>query len=142
MRSLRTVLVIAASLSLCVAAFGCGRPPPGNLLDFPAAAMELELASLDPVTNIWESAPWSGAIWLPFPAQTQVRVEHGLGRIPRAVEVYLGFQEMPLGNVPPMRDTPPALASGDLARIVEVTPTTVTVWNDTGGDYFARIVLH
>jgi len=35
----------------------------------------------------------------------------------------------------------PSQAAGDLARLVSVTPDHVTVWNDTNGSYFARIVV-
>jgi hypothetical protein len=70
--------------------------------------------------------------WLPYPPRGQVQVEHSLGRVPTTVFVYLSF--MPTG-------VSPALAAGDLARVVEVDASTVTVWNDTNGSYFARVVV-
>jgi hypothetical protein len=133
------LLALAATMSLCAAGTGCGRAPPGTLFDFPTDAPELALASFDPLSGVWESAPWTGASWLPFPGQVQVRVAHSLGRIPRVVMVYLTFREVPLGGD---LDAPPALAAGDLARVIEVTDTTITVWNDTNGDYFARVVAY
>lgn len=134
-----SALLALAAASLLAAGTACGRPPPGMLFDFPADAPELAQASFDPITNVWESAPWTGASWLPFPGQVQIRIAHNLGRVPRVVLVYLGFREVPLGEA---TETPPAQAAGDLARIVEVTSTTVTVWNDTDGDYFARVVVY
>ncbi len=137
--SLPLAFVLAATLSVSVAGTGCGRPPPGMLFDFPADAPELAQASFDPVSGVWESAPWEGASWLPFPGQVQLRVAHGLGRVPRVVLVYLTFREVPLGGDV---EAPPALAAGDLARVIEVTDTTITVWNDTNGNYFARVVAY
>lgn len=129
-RSMRSVLVVVV-LSLSLVA-GCGRPPPGGLIDFPVGAPELAMASVDPLTNTWESMPWTGTPWLPYGPRAQLRVFHGLGRVPRSVHVYLAFDEL---------GSDPAMAAGDLGRVLEVTDTTVTVWNDTSGSYFARIVV-
>jgi hypothetical protein len=52
--------------------------------------------------------------------------------VPTSVFVYLSFVQT---------GTSPALAAGDLARVVDVDASTVTVWNDTNGSYFARVVV-
>lgn len=122
-------LVLLALASLALA---CGRPPPGTLIELDPSDPELAMASVDPVTGAWESMPWTGMEWLPFGPRVQLRVTHGLGRVPRSVHVYLAFDEL---------GSDPAAAAGDLARVIEVTDTTVTVWNDTNATYFARIVV-
>ncbi len=111
---------------------GCGLPT-GDLIVYPADAPELAQASVS-AEGVWESAPWSApdALWLPYPPQATVQVEHGLGRVPRSVDVYLSFD--PMGSEP-------APAAGDLARVIAVDETTVSVRNDTNARLFARIVL-
>jgi hypothetical protein len=127
MRHVPSVLfLLAAALP------ACGRPAPGTLRTYAADAPELAMASIDPVSGTWESVPWTGADWLPYGPRAQLQVTHGLGRLPRTVQVYLAFDEL---------GSDPASAAGDLARVIEVTDTTVTVWNDTNGVYFARIVV-
>lgn len=137
-------LALAAGLSIFLAGSGCGRPPPGMVTRYEAGSPELAMSSFDPLTNVWQSAPWEGAAWIPYPGRATIQVSHTLGRVPRQVLVYLAFQEIPFdaGPGPGEGDTPPALAAGDLARVVDVTATTVTVWNDTNGAFFARIVLY
>lgn len=122
---------VLAPLVLLAALPGCGLPS-GDLVVYTADSPELARASVSP-EGVWESVPWSAqdAPWLPFPPRITVELEHTLGREPRAVLVYLAFDP---------EATAPALAAGDLARIVEVTDTTVTVQNDTSGSYFFRVV--
>jgi hypothetical protein len=112
----------------------CGRPAPGGVVIFTASSPELAMASIDPETGSWESAPWSPADtgWIPYPPRGQVQLEHRLGREPRTVLVYLSFDRA---------GTSPALAAGDLARVIDVDESTITIWNDTNGSYFARVVL-
>lgn len=110
----------------------CGLPT-GDTVFYPSDAPELANASESP-EGVWESAPWSSptSVWLPYPAQITLEVEHGLGRVPRHVEVYISFEEDGRNA---------GVASGDLARIVAVDETTVTVRNGTNAQLFARIVL-
>jgi hypothetical protein len=114
----------------------CGRPAPGSVVVFMASSPELAMASVDPETGSWQSAPWAdeaGMVqWLPYPPRGQIQVEHGLGRVPTSVFVYLSFMRS---------GATPALAAGDLARVVDVDASTVTVWNDTNGSFFARVVV-
>ncbi|MFN9809806.1 MAG: hypothetical protein ACK6CU_09255 [Deltaproteobacteria bacterium] len=119
-----------------IALGACGRPAPGGVVVFTAASPELAMAGIDPESGTWQSAPWAdcaGVVrWLPYPPRGQIQLEHSLGRVPTTVFVYLSF--MPTG-------VSPALAAGDLARVVEVDASPVTVWNDTNGSYFARVVV-
>jgi hypothetical protein len=123
---------VPSLLFLLAALPACGRPAPGALRTYTADAPELAMASIDPASGAWESMPWTGTDWLPYGPRAQLQVTHGLGRLPRTVLVYLAFDEL---------GSDPACAAGDLARVIEVTDTTVTVWNDTNGIYFARIVV-
>jgi hypothetical protein len=130
----RTLALVALSTLLVLVAPACGRPAPGGVVVFTASAPELAMASVDPESGSWESAPWApGATgWLPYPPRGQIQLEHALGRAPRVVLVYISFERS---------GTTPALAAGDLARVVDVDESTVTIWNDTNGSYFARVVL-
>lgn len=89
-------------------------------------------AGLDATGEVWQSVAWRGD-WHRYPGEAIVEVEHGLGRAPMGVLVYLSFQE---------DGESAGLATGDLARILEVTPTHVQIRNDTEADLYARIVLH
>lgn len=132
-RSTLRLLSGAAGVGLGVVGLGaCGRPQPDVLVIYPVDAPELAMASTDPETGSWQSAPWSGIDWIPYPPRGQIQVEHALGRVPTTVMIYLSFD--PDGSTP-------ALAAGDLARVVDVDASTVTVWNDTNGRYFARVVV-
>ena len=81
----------------------------------------------------WQSAPWSGGCdWVRLDAREGIEVPHDLGRPPASVLVYLSF--VPSG-------AEAVLAAGDMARIVEVTATSVTVANATEQPMYARLVL-
>lgn len=80
----------------------------------------------------WQSSDWSSNDWLEYPARRTLSIEHGLGRIPTQVLVYISFE--PSGNGS-------ALAAGDLARFHDITDTVVEIENDTNSDYYFRVVL-
>lgn len=124
---------IALVSSIVLALPACALPT-GDMVVYTADSPELANASVSP-EGVWESVPWSGqdTPWLPFPPRITAELEHTLGREPRVVLVYLAFDP---------EATEPALAAGDLARVVEVTETTVTVHNDTSGSYFFRVVAY
>lgn len=128
---MRTLIALFMSAWLPVMVAGCGLPT-GETLVYPADAPELAHASVSD-DGVWESVPWAGqsAPWLEFGPRATVELEHGLDHEPRAVLVYLAFD--PEG-------TDPALAAGDLARVVEASGTTVAVKNDTNATYFIRVV--
>lgn len=85
--------------------------------------------------SIWESAPWKGESWLCFNTGMKLRISHSLGYSPALVQVYLAFYNSDDGPDSPFP------ASGDLARIVEVTDAYVEIENNTEDYYFARVVL-
>ncbi len=124
-------LLAAIAVALAV---GCGLPPPGALAVYTQSSPELAGASVDPETGSWQSAPWSapGVTWLPYPPQGRLLVEHGLGRVPSTILVYLSFAPNGESSV---------LAAGDLARVLDADASSVTLWNATNGSYFARIVV-
>jgi hypothetical protein len=149
---------LAALVSLVVLALaGCGRPGLGDLTIYAAGDEELANAGLDD-GGVWSSTPWacssypeeatcsavpgctfattctnSGLAWIPYRPHEQVQVEHSLMYTPSMILTYISFVST--------GDTP-SLAAGDLTRIVEVDETTVTVWNDTNGSYFVRVVAY
>lgn len=131
--STSTKFLLALALGGALPSAGCVMPS-GEFVSYAADSPELAHASVSP-EGVWESVPWSGqdTPWLPFPPRVTVELEHTLGREPRVVLVYLAFDA---------GATDPALAAGDLARIVEVTNTTITVHNDTNGSYFFRVVAY
>ena len=111
----------------------CGLPT-GDSFFYAASSPELANASISP-EGVWESAPWAapGSSWLPYPGQATIEVEHGLGRVPRSVEVYISFAE---------DGSESAMAAGDLSRLITVNDTTLAVRNDTNAQLFARIVAY
>jgi hypothetical protein len=85
--------------------------------------------------ELWESAPWQGAPWLCFDSGMKLRIDHSLGYPPALVQVYLSFANSDDGPGSAF------LASGDLARIVEVTDAYVLIENNTEEYFFVRVVL-
>jgi len=129
-----TRLALAFLLALLPLAGGCGGLPAANaVVVYTMTSPELSMSSIDPETGSWESAPWEAGDtgWLPYPPRGQLQVEHNLGHTPRTIIVYLAFDRA---------GTSPAQAAGDLARVVDVDASTLTLWNATNGSYFARIV--
>jgi hypothetical protein len=84
---------------------------------------------------LWESAPWQGAPWLCFHSGMKLKIFHSLGYTPALVLVYLSFVNSDHGSDSSF------LASGDLARVVEVTDAYVLIENNTEEYFFARVVL-
>lgn len=110
----------------------CGLPT-GETIVYLAGSPELASASTTP-EGIWQSSPWSGpgVTWLPYPGQATIVVEHGLGRIPASVEVWISFE--PDGGAP-------AAAAGDLARLIAIDESTISIRNSTNVQLWARIAL-
>ena len=110
---------------------GCVAMRGADTVTYEAGDPELAEASVE--NGVWESAPWSApdAPWLDYPAQTTLDFPHTLGRAPRVVLVYLSFD--PLG-------TASALAAGDLSRVVSVDAERLSIRNETGADFYARVV--
>lgn len=146
-------LVGFVSLALGIAS--CGRPGLGDRTAYMAGDPELASAGRNMDTGVWSSAQWgcatfatmpdcmavsgctwmescTGAVtWIPFRPHEQVEVEHDLGYAPTVILTYISFTST--------GDTP-SQSAGDLTRIVDVSTSTLTVWNDTNGSYFVRIV--
>lgn len=126
----RIAAVTLLALLPSPAAAGCGDASAQEhvvigLADLPPSA------GLDPTGEGWQSVGWDGE-WHRYPGDVTLEIAHELGREPTAVLVYISFD--PDGDGA-------GLAAGDLARIVEVTETTVTIRNGTDADMFCRVVL-
>lgn len=100
--------------------------------------VELRLDDLPPSAGVeaaaesWQSVGWQGDPWHAYGGETTLAVAHELGRVPQSVLVYVAFDPSGGGA---------GLATGDMARVVEVTADRVTIRNDTEADFFCRIVL-
>jgi hypothetical protein len=121
-----------APLALLLTSLAACALPTGETEVYTADSEELAHASVS-ADGVWESVPWEGqdTPWLEVGSRITVELEHTLGAEPRVVLVYLAFDP---------EATDPALAAGDLARVVDVTDTTVAVKNDTNATYFVRVV--
>ncbi|AKF06864.1 hypothetical protein [Sandaracinus amylolyticus] len=134
---MRTVLLRFALATLVLA--GCGLTPPGEIVFIPLTdpLLAQQVVDVDATTGevrSWASAPLDSEDdrWIPYPGRVRIQVDHDLGRAPNGVLVYLSFTE---------DGRTPALAAGDLARIEVSNEEHVVVWNDTNGNYFARVVV-
>ena len=134
---MRSLLLPLAVVFLAVT--GCDDPEPGEVDTIPIddERLAMQVVDRDATTGevrSWASAPLDAADdrWLAYPGRVRLQIEHGLGRAPNGVQVYLSFTED--GRLP-------ALAAGDLARIEVANEEHVIVWNDTNGNYFARVVV-
>lgn len=126
------LLPYALSAGLTIGSAGCeGADAQERIVlgpgDLPASA------GVQPGADAWQSVAWGGDRWQPYPGEATVQFSHDLGRMPVSVLVYVAFDEAGRGA---------ALAAGDLAHMVEVTETTVTIRNDTEADLFCRLTLH
>jgi hypothetical protein len=130
------------AIALMVALAGCAKEAPGDVERYaqgdPRIMPVVEGGSDGGAPDgavvrveSWATGAWDGA-WMPYPAHAQLDIDHGLGRVPQIVAVYLSF--WPDGSTP-------AQAAGDLARLIEVDERHVVVWNDTNTLYYARVVL-
>lgn len=160
MRILQTILALGL-LSALAAGWGCS-PSDGecdacdgemegeslcvvSLDDLPGATgAQAEASSGDAgspsggALQRWQSAPWQNAEWTGLPGKTKVRLEHSLGRVPDSVEVYLSFEKDDSDREGTRSSFP---AAGDMARIIEVTDSTVTIKNNTDQEFCLRVVL-
>jgi hypothetical protein len=125
-------------LAVLVFAGACEKPPADRetriLLGDPRTDPVLDPEVLGPNESArsWATAPWFGHPWLEYQGRALLNVDHDLGRMPQGVLVYISFTE---------DGKNPGLAAGDLAQIREVTSERVVIWNNTNGEYFARIVV-
>ncbi len=116
----------------------CEKPPARGdiriLLGDPRTAPVLDPETPEPNESArsWATAPWAGHPWLEYRGRAVLNLDHDLGRVPQGVLVYISFTQ---------DGADPGLAAGDLAQFREITSERVVVWNNTNGDYFARIVV-
>lgn len=125
----RSVLALSALVPL--AAPGCGDAAAQNPEQVTAA--DLPCADLDPTLDEWESAGWFGdtCAWIEFRGTTSYEIEHPLGRVPKAVLLYISFDETGASAT---------LASGDAGLVLGATADTVTVRNNTQQRFYLRVV--
>ncbi|UJR80550.1 hypothetical protein [Sandaracinus amylolyticus] len=136
MRNALALAVLALALAPIA---GCERTPPGEIVVIPLGDDLLAHQVIDRDATTGEVRSWASApldaeddTWIPYPGRIRIQVEHDLGRAPNGVLVYLSFTD---------DGRTPALAAGDLARIEVVNEDHVVIWNDTNGNYFARVVV-
>jgi hypothetical protein len=126
----RIIRILAVALAFAFAA--CSLPT-GDTVTYTADSPELAAASVSP-EGVWESVPWAPtaeAPWLEFGPRLTVELEHTLGYAPRVVLIYIAFDP---------QATDPALAAGELGRVVDVNETFLAVRNDTNATFFVRVV--
>jgi hypothetical protein len=127
----RAWIGLALALPCLAAAAGCSDP--GTDVERAVDPAEIPCAGPDGFDG-WQSTPWSDpdCPWLEYRGRWSLQIPHDLGREPAIVLPYLAFDDA---------GSDPALASGDIARIHEVTDTTVTVSNTTEANFYLRLVL-
>ena len=127
----RTLLALGLISLSSVAVSGCSEA--GAQVPERVTAADLPCADFDPTLDEWESAGWFGDTcdWVEFTPRTSFEVEHPLGRVPKAVLIYISFN--PDGSSS-------TLASGDTGLIVGATAETVTVRNNTEQRFYLRLV--
>lgn len=125
------VTLALAALLPAVACAGCGDASAQTPVRVDAA--DLPCADFDPTLDEWETAGWFGDTceWIPFTARTTFEIAHPLGRVPKAVLIYIAFSA---------DGASATLASGDAGLIVGATTETVSVRNNTDQRFFLRIV--
>ena len=89
--------------------------------------------------GVWSSAPLQDSRWIPFGPGAEVQIEHGLGRVPTLVLSYISYTGDDRKDSEPRVFMP---AAGDLANMVEVNESIVTLKNRSRGkNFFVRVVL-
>jgi hypothetical protein len=84
-------------------------------------------------SGVYMSSPWDqGLVY--FPGGMQVRLEHGLGRVPRAWAAYVSFD--PEGTA---GDGSMAPAAGNQVELMTMDDVALTVRNSTCADYYLLI---
>lgn len=127
------LLVLALAAALPLALSGCGEAEAQTPERVTAA--DLPCADFDPTLDEWESAGWFGDTcdWIEFSPRTSFEVDHPLGRVPKAVLMYISFTPDGASST---------LASGDSGLIVGATSATVTLRNNTEQRFYLRVVAH
>lgn len=135
--------------ALALAASGCADPPDIRSEEvFDVGRPGAPCGSYDMESRAWMTAAWEDTRAVPGPdrcggrieyrAFTTYRIHHGLGRVPRSVEVWASFD--PTGNL--------AQQIGNVATIVptldggvEITRDSILLRNGGGQTFYAIVVL-
>lgn len=141
---MKRVLAALHHLLLLLLVGGCG----GSSTDGPfrdVALVDLTCSSLDTTNGIWESASFPASSlcggdagtaaccpWIELPAHGEVRIEHGLGAVPRSVEPWISFSAFGVGST---------VASGDALRLISADDTYLVLENHTDQRFYLRVAI-
>ncbi|MDC3954971.1 hypothetical protein [Polyangium jinanense] len=84
-------------------------------------------------SGVYMSAPWDGEL-LWFPAGMRYELEHGLGEVPRFVNIWLSFDKCGTN------ESTVAQASGNQAELREVDEKKLVIVNGSCVDYWLLVV--
>lgn len=133
-------LVVAGTAALLaasnVALTGCTAEA-AELREVPSDDPLLSEATTDDL-GAWTSAPTTRAAWIPYVGRGSVQVAHGLGRVPTSVEAYLSGDS---DDSDAERPRSSFLGAGNIVTITDVDADTVTLKNNTPGDFYLRLVV-
>ncbi|MDI1429278.1 hypothetical protein [Polyangium sorediatum] len=83
--------------------------------------------------GVYMSAPWNGEL-LWFPAGMRYELEHGLGEVPRFVDIWLSFKKCGTG------ESTIAPAAGNQAELRTVDTNKLVIVNGSCVDYWLLVV--
>ena len=131
---MRTALALVCALGCVVAA--CASPPDSTACQT-IRDVGCDGGYIDDASGRWVTSGWSGPL-IPYPANTTIRLCHGLGREPIAVDLYAAF-------------TPTGIVAPQIGNVLEIIPScdgtrgitdhSVLLRNAGGSDFYARFVL-
>ncbi len=113
-------------LALAALLAGCPTATGGSV------ELTLEGGTLVDGGGVWTSTTSWSSDFFEIAADQTATVLHGLGRVPVLIQIYVAFPESPVRV---------GIASGNLAEIVAVTDTAISIHNFTGTLYVYKIVL-
>lgn len=126
----------AAALLSLVSLIGCEKSGTPDSMVM-SGDVVLDEATID-AQGMWSSAPFQNAQWIPLGPSAEVEVEHGLGRMPTSIQVYISGIGDDRADAEPRAFSP---AAGDVANILHVSADSVTLKNRTKGQFYVRLVL-
>jgi hypothetical protein len=92
--------------------------------------------TVDASGTTYETNPWTGP-YLHFPAGRRYVIEHRLGAVPPAPDLFVAFEEHPLKRKDGNNVAPPA---GNQVVIEWVDEEIIQVRNDTCSEFYLRVV--
>jgi hypothetical protein len=90
--------------------------------------------------DAWESSPIEGT-WAPFPAMVTETFDVS-SVFPSCPTPMLDTPQLSPDPMPTVAGSNYAWAAGNLAEVVGMGPTSVTIFNDSCADYYVRVVIH